>query len=277
MQRKDILSKKELILELIEKEEPLYKISQQLGCKQSTLVKYLKLLNIDYHGCQGRKSDLQKQKRYIPVKKYLRYGSKISTVVLKNKLFKEHYKECRCEKCGITTWLGEKAPLEIHHIDGDRKNNRLENLQILCANCHSFTETFCGKNNLIHKQKRKNNAKLAEQVDAAISNIATQVAYEFDSLTSHQKIYKRNPNELLEKINNGQVDRSGRITSKKLTLIELEKRKKIILDSGVDLSKYGWQKQLEQKTILTRRQIVNTIKYYHKDFESIIFKRKTPK
>lgn len=50
----------------------------------------------------------------------------------------------RCSKCGwheINPTTG-KSPLEIHHIDGDASNNRPENLDLLCPNCHSLTPTF---------------------------------------------------------------------------------------------------------------------------------------
>jgi len=44
--------------------------------------------------------------------------------------------------CGLTEWLGEKIPIELHHINGDRNDNKLENLQILCPNCHTFTDNY---------------------------------------------------------------------------------------------------------------------------------------
>lgn len=49
----------------------------------------------------------------------------------------------KCERCGLTEWLGEPINLEIHHEDGDRLNNSLENLRLLCPNCHSYTQNFC--------------------------------------------------------------------------------------------------------------------------------------
>ena len=52
----------------------------------------------------------------------------------------------KCENCGTETWLNQPIPLEVHHIDGDRLNNTLENLQLLCPNCHALTSNFKGKN-----------------------------------------------------------------------------------------------------------------------------------
>ena len=51
-----------------------------------------------------------------------------------------------CEKCGNSEWLGEKIVLEVHHINGVRTDNRLENLQLLCPNCHSITDNWKGRN-----------------------------------------------------------------------------------------------------------------------------------
>lgn len=65
---------------------------------------------------------------------------------LKNRLIKEGLKEHKCENCNNTEWLGQPIPIELHHIDGDDSNNLLENLQLLCPNCHSLTETFRAKN-----------------------------------------------------------------------------------------------------------------------------------
>lgn len=52
----------------------------------------------------------------------------------------------KCEQCGNTHWLGQLITLQVHHIDGDKTNNTLENLQLLCPNCHSYTDNFGSKN-----------------------------------------------------------------------------------------------------------------------------------
>ena len=60
----------------------------------------------------------------------------------------------KCECCNNTIWQGEDIPLEVHHKDGDSLNNVIENLQLLCPNCHAQTENYRNKNN-IQKDKRK--------------------------------------------------------------------------------------------------------------------------
>jgi hypothetical protein len=60
---------------------------------------------------------------------------------------KEGIKENRCELCGLTnTWNGKPIMLQMDHINGISDDHRLENLQILCPNCHSQTDTYCGRN-----------------------------------------------------------------------------------------------------------------------------------
>ncbi|MEU6666235.1 HNH endonuclease [Streptomyces sp. NPDC046727] len=54
--------------------------------------------------------------------------------------------EERCALCGIEpVWLGERLPLEVDHVDGNWRNNRVENLRFLCPNCHSTTDTYRGR------------------------------------------------------------------------------------------------------------------------------------
>lgn len=65
---------------------------------------------------------------------------------LKDKLIEFGLKENKCEICGNIQWLEQPIPLQIHHINGINNDNRVENLQILCPNCHALTDNYCGKN-----------------------------------------------------------------------------------------------------------------------------------
>ncbi len=53
----------------------------------------------------------------------------------------------KCVRCGINEWLGQPISLELDHKNGDRKDNSRNNLEILCPNCHSQTDTWRGRNN----------------------------------------------------------------------------------------------------------------------------------
>lgn len=65
---------------------------------------------------------------------------------LKRRLIREGHKDGRCELCGISDWMRRPLVLALHHRNGDRLDNRVENLQLLCPNCHSQTESFGGRN-----------------------------------------------------------------------------------------------------------------------------------
>ena len=71
---------------------------------------------------------------------------------LKHRLLEAGLKENRCEQCGITEWQGQSLAMHLHHINGDGKDNRLENIVFLCGNCHSQTDTYGGRNG--HRRKK---------------------------------------------------------------------------------------------------------------------------
>lgn len=70
----------------------------------------------------------------------------LNTHRLKERLITAGLKDKRCEICGLSDWQGRPMPLQLDHVNGVRTDNRLENLRILCANCHAQTDTWCGRN-----------------------------------------------------------------------------------------------------------------------------------
>lgn len=72
------------------------------------------------------------------------YGKKIRSVNMIDAI--ATLRGRKCENCGLEEWMGSPISLEVHHKDGDELNSVLENLQLLCPNCHSMTDTYKGKN-----------------------------------------------------------------------------------------------------------------------------------
>lgn len=82
-----------------------------------------------------------------PLEKLLVKNSSFQSHKLKNRLFKEKIKKQKCELCGWAKITKDgRIPVELDHINGDSFDNRLENLRILCPNCHSLQSTHRGKN-----------------------------------------------------------------------------------------------------------------------------------
>ena len=117
------------------------------GGNYQTTNKRIKKLNIDtshFTGQAWNKGQTIGPKRSIEY--YLTENSHHQSHKLKGRLITEGLKEHKCECCGITEWNGKPAPIELDHINGNHHDNRLENLRILCPNCHAQTDTYRGKN-----------------------------------------------------------------------------------------------------------------------------------
>jgi hypothetical protein len=82
----------------------------------------------------------------MPLAELLQRGCRRNRHHVKLRLVAAGLKTNRCEECGLTDWHGEPLSLALHHINGDGLDNRLENLALLCPNCHSQTANFGVKN-----------------------------------------------------------------------------------------------------------------------------------
>lgn len=103
-------------------------------------------MDIVYNGQQNKKGQQKGPNKYKSAMEYIETGKQISSAKLKAKLIQDGLKTEQCELCGITEWLGKKIPFELHHKNGNHFDNSLDNLQILCPNCHSIQEGNSGAN-----------------------------------------------------------------------------------------------------------------------------------
>lgn len=138
---------KEKIIEAVRDSTSYSEVLRKIGIpvqgnNTATLKKLLDEWGIETSHFTGHK--IYNGTTYISAKEYLNSNKIIASCKLLNKLYKEEYKEPKCERCGITEWNGEKITFQLHHIDGNHNNNTLENLQVLCPNCHSQTDNYCG-------------------------------------------------------------------------------------------------------------------------------------
>jgi hypothetical protein len=80
-----------------------------------------------------------------PLSEILQKDTSFQSYKLKRRLLAENLKKRECESCRGVQWLRRPIPLELDHINGDSTDNRIENLRLLCPNCHALTNTYRGR------------------------------------------------------------------------------------------------------------------------------------
>jgi len=91
-----------------------------------------------------RRGDIAVRPLGRPLVEILRTGK--SRANIKRRLLRVGLLQKRCQDCNISEWMGEPLSIQIDHVNGDRTDHRLENLRMLCPNCHSQTATYGRRN-----------------------------------------------------------------------------------------------------------------------------------
>lgn len=120
---------------------------KDVGGNYGTISKYINMYNIDTSHFTGQTWNVglayTEQASQYSIDEILENKIYICSSNLKNRLFRLNIKEEKCECCGATNiWNGKPLTLELHHKNGNHYDNSLENLQILCPNCHSQTKNY---------------------------------------------------------------------------------------------------------------------------------------
>lgn len=123
---------------------------KEAGGNYSQIGKFLVLYKIDTSHFKGKAWNKGLKgigKPLIPIDQILVKNSYYQSYKLKKRLFDTRLKDPKCELCGwAQKSLDGRLPLELDHINGDNHDNRLENLRVLCPNCHSLQPTHRGRN-----------------------------------------------------------------------------------------------------------------------------------
>lgn len=128
-----------------------------MGSNPKTLRKKMNEFGVDYSHFTGCNWNVNPNNpvyrgKYLP---NLYEHSSLNSDHVKKLVYKLGLKENKCEVCGISEWLGSPIVCELHHINGDTADNRIENLQILCPNCHSQTDNFRKRNTKVMSAQRE--------------------------------------------------------------------------------------------------------------------------
>ena len=127
------------LIDQYKKTPTLSKLSHYFGVPDVTIWRRAKKLGLDFKiGGFSNKISLEE----ILDGKHPHY----QTLKLKKRLISDGIMENKCSDCGIESWQGKELVLHLDHIDGDNHNHSLVNLRLLCPNCHSQTDTWCGRN-----------------------------------------------------------------------------------------------------------------------------------
>ena len=133
---------KKQIEDAISKTKSMIEAARYLNISRDKFKKLAQQYNLFVPNQSGK--GISKKKIYTDKEIFSNQGCVVSSSVLIKRL--KQIREWKCDCCGLTEWMGKPLSLEIHHIDGNRYNNNLDNLQILCPNCHSLTNNWRSRN-----------------------------------------------------------------------------------------------------------------------------------
>ena len=187
--------KKENLEKIVKESFSLSEVLRKIGLADkgsnfATLSKYINLYDIDTTHFTGQTwnkglKNVDKTAR-VKLKDILKEDTNFKCDTLKKRLLAEGILEYKCgnPSCGISEWQGKEITLELHHINGNHYDNRIENLILLCPNCHSQTESY-RKRYLIRGIKNDKPKKIYNTYTTICAN--PNCKKEFQTNSKHKK------------------------------------------------------------------------------------------
>ena len=144
---------KEVLEKIVRESLSISEVCRRMGIKPvggnyKTIKKYINLYELDNSHFTGQGWNCGENYKHFGKKCELEDiliedSTYTNTTNIKNKLYDKGLKERKCEICGIENWNNKYLSFHLDHINGKNMDNRIENLRILCPNCHSQTDTYC--------------------------------------------------------------------------------------------------------------------------------------
>ena len=133
---------KSQIIEVCNTSKSMAEASSKLTMNYKTFAKLAKEIGCSIPNKSGKGIAKNSGTRYLLKDilngKYPQYQS----YKIKIRMLEEGVKEHQCENCNLKEWQKIQIPLELHHKDGNSNNHKLDNLELLCPNCHALTDTY---------------------------------------------------------------------------------------------------------------------------------------
>lgn len=209
---------------------------------------------------------------------YYPYGA------LKQRLLKNRVLKNECQICNITEWNGKKIVMHMDHIDGNKRNHRLENLRMICPNCHSQTPTYAGKK----RPDMDYRNKLTElQIKNAVESSFTykevycklNIFNCFGNMRALKKQIRSTPYQLMKKPKQKYEKKKNRWAEEvqRRNIAAIDRNADLVLkvrNSNIDFSKFGWVGKVAQILNKKPQKINMWMKKYVPDIYENAFKRK---